>query len=62
METVAVKNKKETYIKCLKCSDEIFWNTHKQMTYCKCGTVAVDGCDGYIRIIGKEEDYKQIQK
>jgi hypothetical protein len=54
--------KKENYIKCKKCSTEIYWNTHKRMTYCKCGAVAVDGCEDYIRLIGNKEDYEQIQK
>ena len=27
--------------------DEIFWNTYKSMTYCKCGALGVDGCEFY---------------
>lgn len=54
--------KKETYIKCIKCGDEIYWNTHKNLTPCNCGAISVDGCEDYIRIAGKKEDYEEIQK
>lgn len=33
------KAKKEIYIKCKKCADEIFIDTRKKMTYCKCKTI-----------------------
>ena len=42
--------------------DEIFWNTHKKFTYCKCKKIWVDSCEDYIRIGGKEEDRKVITK
>lgn len=54
--------KKETYIKCRKCSTETYFNTYKKMTPCECGTISVDGCEGYIRISGDKEDYVMIQK
>lgn len=54
--------KKELYIKCVKCGDEIFWNTHKKLTHCKCGAIWVDSCEGYIRLGGKTEDRIEIQK
>jgi len=54
--------KKEPYYKCIHCGDEIYWNTQKSMTYCKCEKIAVDGCEYYIRIIGNEKDYKIIKK
>jgi hypothetical protein len=57
----SIKIKKENGIKCLKCSDKIPSNTHKKLTPCKCGAIWVDGCEYYIRIGGKKEDYK-IQK
>jgi len=44
------------------CGDEIFWNTHKKFTYCKCKKIWVDGCEDYVRIGGKEEDRKVITK
>ncbi len=59
-----VKNtiKKETYIKCKRCNTEIYQDTHKKMTSCKCGAVEVDGCGGYTRIIGKDVDYELLYK
>lgn len=59
---IANKNKKEACVKCKKCGDEIFSNTRKKMTYCKCESVAVDGCEYYIRIIGDKDNYKTIYK
>ncbi len=52
--------KKETYWKCKKCGDEVYWNTHKKLIYCKCGALGVDGCEGYIRILGDEKDRETI--
>ena len=57
-----VKTKKEVYWKCKKCGDEIYWNTHKKMTMCKCGALGVDGCEDYVRLIGNREDHEQIKK
>ena len=62
MNPVANQNKIETYIKCKKCSDEIYWNTHKKMTSCKCGAIEVDGCEDYVRVIGGEDSYEEIKK
>ena len=59
---IANKTKGETYYKCTHCGDEIFWNTHKKFTYCKCKKIWVDSCEYYIRIGGKEEDRKMITK
>lgn len=53
--------KKESHYKCKHCGDEIFWNTHKKLTYCKCGKIAIDGCEYYVRIIGDEGDYDVIE-
>ncbi len=52
------KFKKEVYYRCKKCDNEIYWNTHKKMTYCKCGAIAIDGCEYYVRINGNENDYE----
>ncbi len=57
-----VANQKEIYIKCKKCNTEIYFNTHKKVSPCKCGTIEVDGCENYIRVIGSKEDYEEIQK
>jgi hypothetical protein len=54
--------KKEAYYKCNHCGDEIFWNTQKKLTFCKCKKIAIDGCEYYVRIIGNKEDYKIIKK
>ena len=59
MET---KTKKETYYRCKKCGDEIYWNTHKKMTFCKCGVLGVDGCKFYVRLIGNEADREEVMK
>ena len=56
MNKLVNQNKKEIYIKCKKCADEIYWNTHKKMTPCKCGAIEVDGCEDYIRVTGKKGD------
>ncbi|MCX6761199.1 MAG: hypothetical protein NTZ84_03825 [Candidatus Nealsonbacteria bacterium] len=58
----APKTKKETYVRCKKCGDEIFGDTHKKMTCCKCKFIGVDGCEDYVRIIGEEENYEIISK
>ena len=68
---IANKTKEETYYKCTHCGDEIFWNTHKKFTYCKCKKIWVDGCEftpldmklsngEIVRIGGKEEDRMDI--
>lgn len=49
----------ETFYKCKKCSDEIPANTNKNLTSCKCGALAVDGCADYVRVIGDKEDWAQ---
>ena len=54
--------KTDTCYKCKKCGDEIFWNTHKKYTTCKCGGLAVDGCEDYVRVIGSEENMSVITK
>jgi len=59
---VATTTKQETYYKCTHCGDEIYWNTHKSMTYCKCGALGVDGCEFYLRLIGNEADREEVKK
>ena len=41
---IANKTKGETYYKCTHCGDEIFWNTHRNLKYCHCNKISVDGC------------------
>ena len=62
LKEIATKTKKEIHYRCKKCGDEIYWNTHKSMTYCKCGALGVDGCEFYVRLIGNEGDYKIIKR
>ena len=57
MNSTKTRMKKKTYIKCKKCGEEIYQDTHKKMTPCKCGAIEVDGCEDYTRIIGSEKDY-----
>lgn len=45
------KLKRGAYYECLKCGDKIYHNTGKKMVYCKCGSLAIDGCEDYTRII-----------
>ncbi len=56
------KTEKKIYIKCKKCGDEIFGDTGKRMTDCKCKAIAVDGCEDYVRVIGDKVNYKEILK
>ena len=62
MQMAKVETKKEVYWKCKKCGDEIYWNTHKQLIHCKCGALGVDGCEDYVRLLGDEENHKEIMK
>ena len=43
-------------------SNGMNWNTHKSMTYCKCGKIAIDGCEYYVRVNGNEGDWKIIKR
>lgn len=62
MNPVANQNKKETYIKCKKCGTEVSSITNGNLTTCKCGTISVDGSTDLVRVLGKPEDYEEIQK
>ncbi len=53
---------KKIYIRCTHCGDEIFWNTHKSLTYCQCEQISVDGCEYYVRINGNKGDYEHVQR
>ena len=59
---IAIKTEKATYIKCKKCGTEILSITHGSLTPCKCGAISVDGSKELVRVIGKLEDYEEIQK
>jgi len=59
---ITTKSKKQDYWKCKKCGDEIYWNTDKKMIFCKCKAMGVDGCEFYVRLIGKKTDYSQVMR
>lgn len=59
---IANKTKEETYYKCTHSGDEIFWNTRKKFTYCKCKKIWIDGYEDYVRIGGGKGDYEVITK
>ena len=40
-------------IKCLKCGDIVESNSVHEMNWCKCGAVAVDGGNDYMKITGE---------
>ncbi|MCX6789571.1 MAG: hypothetical protein NTZ42_03110 [Candidatus Gribaldobacteria bacterium] len=60
--TTDTKTKKDTYFKCPQCGNEIFWNTRKQMVFCQCGALGVDGCEYYVRLVGDGKDRKEVIK
>lgn len=62
MNPVANQNKIETYIKCKKCGTEVSAITKGDLTPCKCGAISVDGSKDLVRVLGKPEDYEEIQK
>lgn len=61
-QEIANKTQKDLYYKCTHCGDEIFWNTHKKLTSCKCRAIYVAGCEDYVRVGGNESDYIVIKK
>ena len=60
--TTKTKTKKEIHLRCKKCGDEIYWNTHKKMIMCKCGALGVDGCEFYLRLIGDEKYREEVKR
>ena len=58
----SAKTSADTYYKCKKCGDEIYWNTHKNYTSCKCGALAIDGCEDYVRINGDKKNWEIVEK
>ena len=59
---IANKTEEETYIKCRKCGTEVLSITYGNLTPCKCEAISVDGSKELVRVIGKPEDYEEIQK
>lgn len=62
MNPAANTTKIEACIKCKKCGTEISSITNGDLIPCKCGAVSVDGSKDLVRVIGKPEDYEEIQK
>jgi hypothetical protein len=58
---IRILTKKQTYYKCKKCGDEIYWNTGKKYVQCSCGALAVDGCGEYVRLVGDKRYYIEIK-
>lgn len=56
------KESKKIYCKCKTCGDEIFSDTNKVMIGCSCGAMEIDGCEGYIRIIGDKDNVELIER
>lgn len=52
----------ENKIKCKKCGEVIESTYRHDFKYCKCGAVAVDGGNDYLRRLCKEEDYEELSK
>ncbi len=49
-------------IRCKKCY-EVIESTHgHDFRFCKCGAVAVDGGKGYLRRVGKSEDWEELSE
>jgi len=44
------------YFQCKKCNTKILPDTNKKMISCKCGAMAIDGCEFYTRIIGNTKN------
>lgn len=47
-------------IRCNKCGDVIESVHRHDFKFCKCGAVAVDGGEGYLRRVGNREDYEEL--
>jgi hypothetical protein len=60
--TTLSETKVDACYKCKKCGDEIPGNTNKNLITCKCGALAVDGCEDYVRLIGDKEDWEALTK
>jgi hypothetical protein len=47
-------------IRCKKCGDTPFSRTVHDFSYCKCGAVAVDGGQEYLRRVGNPDDMEEL--
>lgn len=51
---------KQNMIKCNKCGDIIESKHHHDFRRCKCGAVAVDGGQDYLKRVGYQEDWIEM--
>ena len=49
-------------IKCKKCGDIIESKNRHDFVTCKCGSVAVDGGNSYLRRAGNREDWEELSE
>ena len=47
-------------VKCKKCEDTPFSATIHDFKYCKCGSIAVDGGQSYLKRSGNLHDYEEM--
>ena len=52
---------KITALKCKHCDTTIFSRMRRDMRYCECRKIAIDGGFDYIKITGNEEDYDIVE-
>ena len=52
----------KTGIKCKKCNDEIYSYHRHDFKWCKCGEVAVDGGDDYLKVCGDPGNFEYVEK
>lgn len=52
------ENITKSYCICKKCEDNIPLNTYKELVYCSCKAIYVDGCEDYVRIGGDKDDFE----
>lgn len=49
-------------IKCKKCGDVIESKSVHDFKFCKCGAVAVDGGQDYLKRCGNREDWEELSE
>jgi hypothetical protein len=43
------------YYECSKCGEKVYCQEDSRMILCKCKTIAVDNCNSYKRVTGREK-------
>ena len=49
-------------IKCKKCGDIIESKNRHDFVTCKCGSVAIDGVNSYLKRTGNREDWEELSE